>query len=147
MLVKTKAIVISALKFQEKSLIVKCFTESDGMKSYFVRDAFSSFSMKELYNINITFNNVLSAINYDVILLNIYNEDVGKLIYYGFNIGEKYDSTNIVGCLNLSKAKKVTLTIVIKQLDETSDEYLDIYMPNWNILMYKQGLAGIRYGM
>ncbi|MGG7033874.1 MAG: DNA repair protein RecO [Flavobacterium sp.] len=40
--VKTKAIVISALKFQEKSLIVKCFTFSDGLKSYFVRDAFSS---------------------------------------------------------------------------------------------------------
>jgi len=42
MLVKTKAIVISALKFQEKSLIVKCFTLSSGLKSYFVRDAFSS---------------------------------------------------------------------------------------------------------
>ena len=42
MLVKTKAIVISTLKFQEKSLIVKCFTLSNGLKSYFVRDAFSS---------------------------------------------------------------------------------------------------------
>jgi len=42
MLVKTKAIVFSALKFQEKSLIVKCFTMSDGLKSYFIRDAFSS---------------------------------------------------------------------------------------------------------
>jgi DNA repair protein RecO (recombination protein O) len=42
MLVKTKAIVISSLKFQEKSLIVKCFTLSQGLKSYFVRDAFSS---------------------------------------------------------------------------------------------------------
>lgn len=41
MLVKTKAIVLSALKFNEKSLIVKCFTLSDGLKSYFVRDAFS----------------------------------------------------------------------------------------------------------
>ncbi|WP_163409991.1 DNA repair protein RecO [Flavobacterium ajazii] len=41
MLVKTKAIVISSLKFQEKSLIVKCFTLSNGLKSYFVRDAFS----------------------------------------------------------------------------------------------------------
>ena len=40
--VKTRAIVISALKYQEKSLIVKCFTLSDGLKSYFVRDAFSS---------------------------------------------------------------------------------------------------------
>ncbi len=39
--VKTKAIVISALKFQEKSLIVKCFTLSHGLKTYFVRDAFS----------------------------------------------------------------------------------------------------------
>jgi DNA repair protein RecO (recombination protein O) len=41
MQVKTKAIVLSTLKFQEKSLIVKCFTLSDGLKSYFVRDAFS----------------------------------------------------------------------------------------------------------
>jgi DNA repair protein RecO (recombination protein O) len=42
LLVKTKAIVISSIKFQEKSLIVKCFTLSSGLKSYFVRDAFSS---------------------------------------------------------------------------------------------------------
>lgn len=42
MLVKTKAIVISSIKYQEKGLIVKCFTQSDGLKSYFVRDAFSS---------------------------------------------------------------------------------------------------------
>lgn len=40
--IKTKAIIISSLKFQEKSLIVKCFTLSHGLKSYFVRDAFSS---------------------------------------------------------------------------------------------------------
>lgn len=42
MLVKTKAIVLSALKFQEKSLIVKCFTERDGLKSYFVQSAYSN---------------------------------------------------------------------------------------------------------
>lgn len=42
MLVKTKAIVISSLKYQEKSLIVKCFTQSDGLKSYFVPNAFSA---------------------------------------------------------------------------------------------------------
>ena len=41
MQVKTRAIVLSSLKFQEKSLIVKCFTQSHGLKSYFVRDAFS----------------------------------------------------------------------------------------------------------
>jgi len=42
MLIKTKAIVLSSLKFQEKSLIVKCFTESDGLKSYFVQSAYSN---------------------------------------------------------------------------------------------------------
>ena len=41
MLIKTKAIVISVLKYQEKSLIVKCLTFSDGLKSYFVNNAFS----------------------------------------------------------------------------------------------------------
>lgn len=41
MLVTTKAIVLSALRYQEKSLIVKCFTESDGLKSYFVPSAYS----------------------------------------------------------------------------------------------------------
>jgi DNA repair protein RecO (recombination protein O) len=51
MLVKTKAIVLSALRYQEKSLIVKCFTESDGLKSYYVRDAFTSkkSSQKTIY--------------------------------------------------------------------------------------------------
>jgi DNA repair protein RecO (recombination protein O) len=42
MLVKTKAIVISSIKYQEKSLIVKCFTQSAGLKSYFVQNAFSN---------------------------------------------------------------------------------------------------------
>lgn len=44
MRVTTKAIVISALKYQDKSLIVKCFTQSDGLKSYFVHNALSSRS-------------------------------------------------------------------------------------------------------
>lgn len=42
MLIKTRAIVISSLKYQEKSLIVKCLTQSDGLKSYFVPNAFSA---------------------------------------------------------------------------------------------------------
>ena len=41
MIVKTKAIVLSTIKYQEKSLIVKCFTQSSGVKSYFVPTAFS----------------------------------------------------------------------------------------------------------
>jgi DNA repair protein RecO (recombination protein O) len=41
MLIKTKAIVLSAIRYQEKSLIVKCFTYSDGLKSYYIPSAFS----------------------------------------------------------------------------------------------------------
>ena len=40
--VKTKAIVLSSIKYNDKSLIVKCFTLSDGLKSYFVPSAYSS---------------------------------------------------------------------------------------------------------
>jgi DNA repair protein RecO (recombination protein O) len=42
MLVKTNAIVLKVTKYQEKSLIVKCFTQTDGLKTYFVPTAFSS---------------------------------------------------------------------------------------------------------
>lgn len=47
MLVKTKAIVISSLKYQEKSLIVKCLTKTDGIKSYFVNNAFTGKNNKQ----------------------------------------------------------------------------------------------------
>ena len=42
MIVKTLAIVISAIKYQEKSLIVNCFTEQLGMQTYFIQSAYSS---------------------------------------------------------------------------------------------------------
>ena len=48
MLVKTKAIVISALRYQEKSLIVKCFTREAGLKSYFVRNAFTGKTAQKI---------------------------------------------------------------------------------------------------
>jgi hypothetical protein len=111
---------------------------------FIVKDTFFT---KELHDINIKFNDNVIFLNYDVNLLNIYKEDVGKLIYYGFNIGEKYDSTNLVGCLNSSIVEKVTLTIIIKNLDKNHDKYLDIYIPNWNILSYKKGHVRIGYGV
>jgi len=111
---------------------------------FIVKDA-----MTEVYNINITLNdnlhNDVIALNYDVNLLNVCNEDVGGLIYYGFNIGEKHDSNNVVGCLNLSRTEKVTVTIIKKNLYKSPDECIDIYMPNWNILMYKEGLVGVKF--
>lgn len=36
-IITTKAIVLSALKYSDTSLIVKCFTEEEGLKSYLVR--------------------------------------------------------------------------------------------------------------
>lgn len=41
MLVQTKAIVLSTVKYQDKGLIVKCFTQISGVKSYFIRNAFA----------------------------------------------------------------------------------------------------------
>ena len=38
MLIKTKAIVISSLKFGESDLIVTCFTETVGIKSYILKN-------------------------------------------------------------------------------------------------------------
>ncbi len=42
MLIKTKAIVISSLKYSDNSLIVKCFTENYGIQSYLLQGILSS---------------------------------------------------------------------------------------------------------
>jgi|LakMenEpi03Aug12_release.lakeMendotaPanAssembly.Ray.scaffolds.fasta_scaffold00535_6 DNA repair protein RecO (recombination protein O) len=48
MLVKTKAVVLNTIRYQDKSLIVKCYTISDGLKSYFVHNAYSSASKQKI---------------------------------------------------------------------------------------------------
>lgn len=42
MLIKTKAIVISTLKYSDNSLIVKCFTENYGIQTYLLQGVLSS---------------------------------------------------------------------------------------------------------
>ena len=42
MIVNTKAIVFSSIKYGESDLIVKCFTESSGLKTYLLRKVLSS---------------------------------------------------------------------------------------------------------
>src|SRR5690606_30589641 len=42
MIITTKAIVLSAIKYGDSSLIVRLFTESDGMKTYMVKGVLSS---------------------------------------------------------------------------------------------------------
>lgn len=42
MIVSTKAIVLSKIKFKDNDLIVKCYTESKGVLSFMVKNAFST---------------------------------------------------------------------------------------------------------
>jgi DNA repair protein RecO (recombination protein O) len=67
MLIKTKAIVLSTLKYQEKSLIVKCFTLSDGLKTYFVRDAFSGRKSSRNSGTKIAYFQALSILEIEAI--------------------------------------------------------------------------------
>lgn len=99
----------------------------------------------EYKNLSITLNDNLKIFDYDENLLNIYSEDVKKITYYGFNVGENYNSMNLIGCINFSLFDKISITIKIKSLKETPDTYLDIYMPYWNTITYKNGLAGIKF--
>ena len=62
MLVKTKAIVISSLKYQEKSLVVKCLTHSDGLKSYFVPNAFAAKNQSRGFGKKIAYFQPLSLL-------------------------------------------------------------------------------------
>ena len=37
MLISTEAIALSSIKYSESSIIIKCFTLSDGIKSYLIK--------------------------------------------------------------------------------------------------------------
>lgn len=47
MLIKTKAIVISSVKYNDKSLIVKCLTREEGVQTYFIHNAFTGRNNKQ----------------------------------------------------------------------------------------------------
>ena len=98
MVVKTRAIVISSIKYQEKSLIVKCFTLSDGLKSYFVRDAFSSrksnqkiayFQPFSLLEIEAVHKNKGTLENFKEILKQKRETDRGRLPWYSLHWARK----------------------------------------------------------
>ena len=42
MVVSTKAIVISKIKYNDSDLILKCYTASSGVKSYMIKNALKS---------------------------------------------------------------------------------------------------------
>lgn len=94
MQIKTKAIVFSTLKYQEKSLIVKCFTLSNGIVSYFVPNAFSAkkhlqkiayFQPLNILEIDVNhknkggleyFKEIKLSYNYNTISTNIYKSTI-----------------------------------------------------------------------
>lgn len=66
MVIQTKAIVLQAIKYQDKSLIVKCLTKEVGIQTFFVRNAFAKgksaqkiayFQPLMLLDISFTFKN------------------------------------------------------------------------------------------
>ena len=99
---------------------------------------------KDIYQVKITLtksNEDMTALDYNLDLVNIYGEELNNFTYFGFNVNENLKSTNLIGCLNLSTVDKVKVSVIINDDNKT----LDIYMPNWNVLTYNQGLCGIRY--
>lgn len=54
-MVTTQAIVLNVVKYQEKNLIVKCFTETDGIKTFFVRGAVKKSYFQPLNLLQISF--------------------------------------------------------------------------------------------
>ena len=99
----------------------------------------------QIINIKMSLDDTCNVLDYDDNLLNIYNETVGNLIYYGFNVSEKYNSNNLIGCINMSLYNKITVIIKLKSIKEIPDTYLDIYIPQWNTLVYNKGLFKLRY--
>ena len=101
MLIKTKAIVISSLRYQEKSLVVKCLTESDGLKSYFIRDAFSSRKSSQ----KIAFFQPLNIIEIEAV-----HKNKGRLEYFKeVKLAHPYHTVN-------SDITKTTLAIFLSEI-------------------------------
>lgn len=119
MLVKTKAIVISTVKFQEKSLIVKCFTEKFGLKSYFVYNAFTG----KKNNQKISFFQPLNQIEIEA-----YHKDKGNLERFKeIKIANNYQTVH----LNIVKTSIVLfLSEVLHNClkEEGKDENLYAYL-------------------
>jgi len=63
MQIKTNAIVLNALRYQEKSLIVKSFTKDFGLKTYFIQNAFS----KRNKNLNSAYFQPLNQLHLDAV--------------------------------------------------------------------------------
>jgi DNA repair protein RecO (recombination protein O) len=89
MFIKTKAIVLATIKYKEKGLIVKCFTQSEGLKSFIVPNAYSGRKSNQ----KIAYFQPLSILNIEAT-----NKDKNTLGYFKeISLSENFQSipTNI----------------------------------------------------
>jgi len=59
MIVQTPAIVVSSLKYGDKSIIVKLFTREEGLKAFIVKNAFSSKNRQSSFLLPLSFVEVI----------------------------------------------------------------------------------------
>jgi len=74
MVVTTKAIVFSSLKYGEADLIVKCFTQSSGLKSYLLRNVLSRTSRAKKGKLKASYFQVLTILEMEA-----FHKDKGTL--------------------------------------------------------------------
>ncbi len=122
MIVKTEAIVISAIKYGESSLIVRCITRKEGMRSYMLKGVLSSkkgklkpayFQPLQILTIEANHNSkgklntikeVSDVYNYDSLYFNIIKQSIGVFLVDVLNasIREEEANENLYDFINSS---------------------------------------------
>src|SRR5690606_27076841 len=118
MIVSTKAIVLQSIKYQEKSLIVKCFTEKEGINTFFVKNAFSKSKSQ-----SISYFQLLTLLNIS------YKEKKNNQLTYFSSLSLHYSYVSLHTDFNKSMVV-MFLTEVLNQVlkDEQHRENLYTYL-------------------
>lgn len=120
MIIQTKAIVLSAVKFQDKSLVVKCLTKEVGVQTFFVRNAFAKgkssakiayFQPLMLLDISFTFKDK-GGMEY---FKDIKVDKVYQSIYYDF----------VKNSIAIFVSEFLSMIVTEQQKDETFYEFIE----------------------
>lgn len=116
MLVSTKAIVLSKLKYKDQDLIVKCYTQQLGVQSFLVKNALKSKKGK----FNIAYFQVLSLLDLD------YDYKPNTSLHYLKELKLSYNYTTLhTNILKSSIAIFLSevLSIILKEEEEHTELY------------------------
>lgn len=117
MYTKSKAIVLNSIRYQEKSLIVKCFTENDGLITFFVKNAFSKTKTQ-----NISYFQPLTILDIQ------YKEKRTSSLNYFSNVQLEHPYISI--------ATDYDKSIVIMFLSELISQIIKDEQPNQNLFWF-----------